>query len=562
MADALTAQDHLKRYDRYLQRRRNFDVLAQEIADYLIPYRTDILRRAEPGFRQTDYLTDSTAPHALDLFASTISAASISPGVEWFHLRMREETLNEDHAIKTWLERAEREMYLAFRQSNFYAEMDSGIHELGAFGTFAIYAEERPKRGAGFAGFRWKALPWGEYVVDEGPDGDVDTVYRCWRMSAKAIVQQWGTKAGPAMQERSQTTPEQMFEVLHCIFPRDFYSPRARTRKTMPWASVYVLKTGTTGNDTGESRILGEGGFEEFPCAVVRWAKTPGEMYGRSPAMTALPGVRTLNLEREMFLRAVEKHIDPPVMTPHDGVLATLQLFAGGVNPVLTEPGTPAIMPIETGGKLDWAQFSIADERAQIEKQFYLEQIQLPEKSNMTATEVERHAERSRRILGAKLSRFEYEGLNKVIDRAFGLMLRSGAFGPVPDQLRQAAPGDINLDVEYEGLLARAQRSARFFASAEVIQFMASVQPLYPQIMDNVDPDKLARDAMNVRGVPATVQTSDEERANIRNARAAEIDKQKQQEQLAGMAQAAGQAAPMVKEFREMSMNGQGGMAA
>ena len=42
--------------------------------------------------------------------------------------------------------------------------------------------------------------------------------------------------------------------------------------------------------------MLDEGGYRTFPYAISRYVTAPGETYGRSPAMLALPSIKTLNL--------------------------------------------------------------------------------------------------------------------------------------------------------------------------------------------------------------------------------------------------------------------------
>jgi hypothetical protein len=41
--------------------------------------------------------------------------------------------------------------------------------------------------------------------------------------------------------------------------------------------------------------LLAEGKFEYSPFISFRWLKSPGEIYGRSPVMKALPDIKTAN---------------------------------------------------------------------------------------------------------------------------------------------------------------------------------------------------------------------------------------------------------------------------
>ena len=62
----------------------------------------------------------------------------------------------------------------------------------------------------------------------------------------------------------------------------------------MPFESVYLEYK--NGNE------LSVGGFKEFPFVVPRYLKASNEIYGRSPAMTALPDVKMLNISSRIPL--------------------------------------------------------------------------------------------------------------------------------------------------------------------------------------------------------------------------------------------------------------------
>lgn len=60
--------------------------------------------------------------------------------------------------------------------------------------------------------------------------------------------------------------------------------------------------------------MISESGFQEFPYIVPRFLKATGETMGRSPAMTALPDVKMLNLMSKTIIQAAQKQIDPPFL--------------------------------------------------------------------------------------------------------------------------------------------------------------------------------------------------------------------------------------------------------
>lgn len=555
------ARRHIRRYDKLVAQRGNFDNLYQEATEYIAPNKSTITRKFEPGARLTDKVTDSTAGHAVRLLAAVMAGSLTSQHLEWFHLKTREEELNQEKEVQDWLEDAEQKMYLADRQSNFQQEMHQLYTDL-IFGTGCMFIEERPRVGRGFGGFRYTTMPWGTYVIKESPEGIVDTVYRCYEMTCEQIIQKWGDERygngrGRVPQEihdAARTDLDKPYEIVHCVYPRTSYNPRSRGARDMPFASVYILRRPT--------KVLSEGGFEEFPYIVPRWEKITGEVYGRGPALTALAEVRTLNAAREQFLRAASKQIDQPVEVDHEGIVGDLELFAGGVNirgPGAT-PGQPSIMPLETGGKLDWTQFVMADERQLVKEMFFWDQLSLQTAgANPTATEIERRWEIMRRVLGPTLGRLESEGLNPLTDRRFGLMYRAGSFGPVPEALTQQG---AELDVEYEGPLARSQRLGRLAGVEQWIGVAANISAAKQDtaVWDNMEVDGTVRDLANILGLPNRYMTDKRKMEQMRAARTEATKQHNQLDTASQVAEAAGKAAPMLDSLQN-ARNGGGQMA-
>ena len=79
--------------------------------------------------------------------------------------------------------------------------------------------------------------------------------------------------------------------------------------------------------------LLRESGFREFPYVVPRYLKSSSnEIYGRSPAMNALPDVKMLNTMSKTTIKAAQKQIDPPLMVPDDGFVLPVRTVPGGLN--------------------------------------------------------------------------------------------------------------------------------------------------------------------------------------------------------------------------------------
>jgi hypothetical protein len=529
--------------------RRMFEPLWQELSDYILPRKSNISLRRSPGVRQTDVLFDSTAINANELLAASMQGTLTSASIKWFGLRIRGFDLYQDQEVNRWLEACSRRMYDALRQSNFASESHECYLDLGAFGTGALYESERdPSPYVPFSGLQFKAIPVGDFCIDEDGDGRVDLFMYRQRFTPRAAVNAFGAGNLPERYVEMAKLGEQQsqYEFLHVVHRRKdvgFSGNGASIR--FPWASIWV--------DLETKMVVREGGFREFPFMVPRWSKTAGETYGRGPGHTSLPDVRTLNKLVELKLRALAKAVDPPVKVRDNGVIGDVRLNPGGMTHVRDQD---AVVPMELGGRFDVVAFEEDKFRMSIRRIYYSDQLQLQEGPQMTAYEVQVRYELMQRILGPTLGRLEVEFLNPVVERTFNIMLRRGQFPQPPGGLERLSRRGGMLDVEYEGPLAKAQRLSESVGIQRFFQVVLPVTEADPSVLDNVDMDAVVQHHGLSVGVPAGILRDPDEVKKIRAARAAAQNEERKVEVAGATAEAAGKAAPMIKALIEAQQAG------
>ena len=159
----------------------------------------------------------------------------------------------------------------------------------------------------------------------------------------------------------------------------------------------------------------------------------------------------------------------------------------------------------------------------------------------MTATEVLQRNEEKMRLLAPVLGRLQSEMLRPLIDRTFSILLRDEKL-PAPPPMLQG----MEIDIEYVSPLARAQRQGDVNAMMRALEIIMPMSQMAP-MMDYVDTDKLVKHLAEILGVPSKVIRSDGEVEELRNQRAQQAQQAAEAEAARADAQAAGQAAPMVK---------------
>jgi hypothetical protein len=107
-----------------------------------------------------------------------------------------------------------------------------------------------------------------------------------------------------------------------------------------------VLEHASTG-----AIVLAQGRFATSPYIAFRWLRAPGETYGRSPVMKALPDIRTANKVVELTLKNASIAVAGIWQAEDDGVLnpANIRLQPGTIIPKAV--GSAGLTPLEAPGR-------------------------------------------------------------------------------------------------------------------------------------------------------------------------------------------------------------------
>ena len=514
-----------RRYKTLQTQRSNWEKHWQELADYMLPRKADITKKRTQGDKRTELIYDGTAIHAVELLSSSLHGMLTSPSTPWFSMRYRNPALQNDDAANEWLEICIDQMYQAFNRSNFQQEIHELYYDLVVFGTSAFYVEGDRD------GLRFSTRHIAEVTVAEDQNGKVDTVYRKFKISARAAAQRFGEENLPTQIIKDlKDEPHKEHDLIHVVYPRG--ETKGKIAKNKPVASVYY--------HLDSKSLISEGGFDDFPFMVPRFVKDSVSTYGRSPAMNALPDVKMVNKMSETTIRAAQKQIDPPLMVPDDGFVLPVRTTPGALNFYRT--GTrDRLEPLQIGANNPLGLNMEEQRRNAIRQAFYVDQLLMSQGPAMTATEVLQRNEEKMRLLGPVLGRLQSELLQPLISRSFALLLRNGLLPAAPEQLQGQ-----DIDIEYVSPLAKAQKLTDLQSMLRGFEVMMQVAEIAP-VMDYLDSDKLVQYLVEVTGIPARVIRSDEEVARIRDEQAKAQQEQAAMEQQMMQAQQAQQVAPLVK---------------
>lgn len=508
--------------------------LWQEIGDYMVPWRNMIITKTTPGTKLTDRIFDSTAPQALTTAASAIHSSVTPDNLRWFSFTLDDPELLQQDEVLPWLDEVANKLYRAITNSNFNSEAQELYSDLLAFGTGLMMVEEEPLHsGLTFNGVRFHTQQPGSFVVSEGADGRVDTVYREIPMRAGGLVRRWGPdKVSEATQKlMEQGKPDEMREVLHCVYPRSLNTKYKLSPKSKRIASVWA-EYAQSSQSGGDLHLLEEKGMDEMPVMAPRWRKISGETYGRGPGMLVLPDVRTLNQAVELRLKAWTLAIAPPIVAPDRGVVGQIRLqpFAR----MYVRPGAK-IETLNLPSNFDVANFQEEKIQRAIQAGFFVDLLQFQSKTGtpVSATEASIRFQTMQKILGPVVSRLQSEFLAPLIQRVLGIMARAGALPEMPPAI---ATSSVGLELVFEGPLSRVQRSANVDAINQFMSLLFPIAEVSRDVLTRIDPDAVVEELAAATALPARLLRSREAANQIR---AAEAEAAQQQQVLANIQETA-----------------------
>lgn len=500
-ADTNEIVQHLKeRYEalKGCSERSNCESHWQDIGQVVSPRKVDFVGLTTRGEKKGQRVYDPTGIHANELLASGLHGLATNPASKWFSLRMigkRFQTqdgewadINEIPDVQEYLSDVEDVMWqrLYSPGTNFTTALHECYLDLGAFGTSILFVGQRENGGLMF-----ECRSLAECVISENAEGRIDTVFRVTEYTVRQIWQMRKTKRNPDGWELSDHVKDMWdnrkfddkVKVIHAVYPRVERDITKKGPDNMAWASCYF--------EYESGHELEMGGFPEFPYLVARWSKYANEIYGRSPAMTALPDIKMLQAMELAKIKLLQKAADPPMWLRDDGVVGGTRTIPGGINYWRGDPNQGVMLqPVSLAG----IQALIQDQeliRQRILRTFFADIMRMTDdRAQMTATEVMQRTAEQMRLLGPLVGRLESEMLGPLVERVFGILTRQGLLPDAPELIQEQ-----EFSVEYVSPIATAQKQTQLNSIAQALQFplMFGEEMAVKLIVKNVNVDKLFR---------------------------------------------------------------------
>ncbi|HJQ56756.1 MAG TPA: portal protein [Vineibacter sp.] len=533
------------------EERRPLLGLWQELADQFYPQRADFTVARAPGTEFASHLMTSYPVMCHRDLAAAIS--NTRPlGAEWFKVGVKDDRLKDDGAVRGWCAYATgvqlRAMYDPV--ARFTRATKEGDRDFAGFGQCAITVEMNYRAQA----LLYRSWHLRDVAWREGPEGEIDTVHRDWRPTARNLVREFGReRMAPELLAQLAETPHREVACRHVVLPAADWDWRKKPRNAarFPYVCLYI--------DVQHQHLIEETPLSTFPWVIPRWETVSGSPYAFSPAaIVSLPDARLLQAQMLVILESGQKAVDPPLVVKHELFRSDINLFAGGLTWADIEADqrlSDVLMPVGASSGAVGTGVELARKVEELlASAWYLNRIFLPAfdpGEKMTAFEVSKRTEEAYRAAVTLFEPVEAEYNARLCEATFETLLANGAFdlASMPDVLSRRG-----VAFTFESPLRQARGRADIARFQEAMQLTGLGAQLDPALADNFDAESAYRDALHGIGAAPAWLRDPRAVAGLRAAR----QKQQQLAQAAAMVSAGADVAGKVGDAAQRLRDGLG----
>lgn len=499
------------------------------VADYVDPYAGRYLTQGDSSRRKLPSrakIINSVASKALRTMDAGFMGGHTSKARPWFRFGTSNPRLQDNEAVKVWLDDVSQLTRDVLARSNFYTALPKLYHTRHLFGVGAFIVEPDDDDIV-----RFYVRSMGSYAIGVDYRGRCDAFWYCYPMSASQLKVKYGEDKLPQKVKDALTRGgDEEFKVESLIERNPDAKEGASAMHLRPWRQTYWMQGG---NDDVYG-CLDENGFYRMPVLAPRWWVDGCDVYGTSPAIEALGDIRQLQFNEGSKALTTDLITRPPM-----GLPTSLR----GQNASLAPGAKTYLTPDQVGMKAE--PMYVVDARAKqelrldneevaqrVQEAFFADLFRMLsylDDRERTAYEISTRKEEAVAQLGPALETLSDELLDPCMELVFDEMTRRGMIPPPPPEL-DGQP----IKIEYTSILAQAQKAIGAGTIERVIGFVGQTAQLAqdPTVLDNIDLDATIEAFHDAQGAPARMLRSDDAKAAIRQSR-------QQQQKMAAMAQMA-----------------------
>jgi|TARA_Y100000034_G_scaffold118202_2_gene158635 hypothetical protein len=458
--------------------------------------RQDHLRHDRPGQQYGAQIYDGHPANAANKFALGILSYMVSRSTPWMRLVPAKRILLENDDVKKYFQNATTQVLWSFNQSNFYGESVWFTKDATVTGTAYNVAEENLETGA----VNYQTVHPGDCYLEDDWSGKAAIFIRFPVMlTAMAAVDKFGADSLPAkvVQDArgiNNGNPFNKSKYMMAVYRNNAEVKGSIRPEDMPYKVFWIL----VGDQPRALTMVQESGWQWFTLTW-RMGKESGQSYGTSLAADALTEGLQVNKLGQKTMEMAHMAVNPPTVQP-ETLRRLLNLRAGGRT--FTPKGTSPDSVREVFGNNKWPIGDAEMERIHnsLDDKFFIRFFEMLTSrdvpANITAFQIQQMVSEKAILMGAMVGAFEQEYLKNAIDIQFAHEEKAGRLPDPPDILFEDGQGQTNLDIAYEGPLAKMQTT--LLESKPILDglgLMQAIGNIWPNSLIKVNEMKLIEDA-------------------------------------------------------------------
>ena len=408
-----TLEKVLAEYSRAKTRRTQWEDLWDEIYDIMLPMQEGFYdnERAEENM---ELIYDETAVVAIQGFASRLQSGLTPNFSNWMRLVPGTEVpKNQQRDLQAELDSVTAYIFEVLHNSNFsQATVESFLDLAVGTGNMLVQEDNVGGRLIDFSAVSQPAV----YIMP-GPGGTVDRIFRCHQLDHIREARQLWPKAtfSDAVTKKMDAQEKCPATVVESVI-RNW---KEKGTETWEYDVILLKDKEKIFSDT----YKGEG---SNPWLNYRWSNRPGEVYGRGPAILALPATRVANLVTKLTMENADIQIGGMWQVDDDGTVNvdTIEIASGTVIP--RTPGTGGLESISPGGRIEFGDLLLSRTQEHLRDIFFAENLGSLDKTPISATEASIRTNRLAEVMGSSFGRLQYEYVTPLVKRVVYLLKKAG----------------------------------------------------------------------------------------------------------------------------------------
>lgn len=495
-----TANDCRQTFERMKVERTPWESRYQAISDYQLA-RTDFQKEKQSKAPEDSLIYDGTAMDSWFMLTNAIQAILINTETNWIYL----DTLNDaeltDEEI-VWMDYARITLQNIFRSndSRFPTQINETLGDLTAYGYCALHTGYNPNTRQIF----FNSRPINEIYIDQDPGGNINKIFRRFCLKNEAAERMYGNDC-PEIVKKANKAGKGLDEMywLHTFSEHPDINGQ--------YISYTLL-------EDDKNEFVRTENYEELPIHCCRWRTDAGQVYGRGPGVVADPFARTLNQVVKTWIKQAQKAVDPPLLVADDGVIQGPRTTPGAINFVNSySPGSQdPIRPLDGGANFSVANAEIERLQMSIRKAYHHDILQITDSKELTAFHVQELTQRAQQWISPVFQRIKVELIQPMVERTLKLAVRNNIIPIMPEGLIEKG-----IKLVYISPAQRANQIQEAESTMRALERIIALSQVYPEMLDNYNPDQIARTIHNDFAADPTVMRTRREISELREQRAA-----------------------------------------